>query len=181
MKINVGDYINTTGMTKEQVQEFVNLCVSRGVEFGEGMAYFGVEGLPYVGVNMGGIHTNVYWKGELGINDRDITDWYLRKTFTKEDIEDGMKVVYRDGIKRYVLKDMLIMLSEGCSDRLYAKANLAEFNNDLTHLCKRNMDIMEVYNQTGELVWKRKETVELTLVEIAEKMGIPVEQLRIKN
>jgi hypothetical protein len=41
---------------------------------------------------------------------------------------------------------------------------------------------MVSFKQTSkDLIWERKEFVEITMDQIAEKFGIPVEQLKIKK
>ena len=68
-------------------------------------------------------------------------------------------------------------------------AELNTFNNNLTCDCNPNINIVAVYKtkpnslytmlETTDLIWKRPEEVTLTMQEIADKFGIPVEQLKI--
>lgn len=105
----------------------------------------------------------------------------------KSDLKPGMVVEYVDGDKRLVtaIKDSLFLMSE-C-----AFASLESFNEDLT--CDYSgMDIVKVYQpkeaaslntllECNKCIWERPKEVVVTMSEIAEKFGIPVEQLKIKQ
>ena len=120
----------------------------------------------------------------------------VKTPFTKSDLKTGMVVEYRNGDRRIVFrnyqgtgKDLLI------GDRW---ASLNDYPEDLADDSDgdRNYDIMKVYNAKDfcatlrlldkkccdyKVVWERKEIKEVTLEQIAEKFGVPVDQLRIKE
>ena len=82
-------------------------------------------------------------------------------TFTKSDLQDGMRVTYRDGSVRIVLEGSLVYPSgETCGD--YAKytagAELVDFNEDLTHGYVTELDIMCVEDRDGTLLFERQES-----------------------
>lgn len=107
------------------------------------------------------------------------------KNFSKEDLKPGMVVEYKSGEKRLVVEinGELSLISNG----MFAELN--SFNKDLTHNRNPYINIVAVYEtkpsslstmlQTSDLIWKRPEEVTLTMQEIADKFGIPVEQLKI--
>ena len=109
------------------------------------------------------------------------------KNFSKEDLKPGMVVKYKNGERRLVvdINGELSLISNG----MFAKLN--NFNNDLTYDCNSDINIVAIYKtepdslfrmlQTTDLIWKRPEEVTLTMQEIADKFGIPVEQLKIKK
>ena len=107
------------------------------------------------------------------------------KNFSKEDLKPGMVVEYKNGEKRLVVEinGELSLISNG----MFAELN--NFNKDLTYDRNPNINIVAVYKtkpnslytmlETTDLIWKRPEEVTLTMQEIADKFGIPVEQLKI--
>jgi hypothetical protein len=107
------------------------------------------------------------------------------KNFSKEDLKPGMVVEYKSGERRLVVEinGELSLISNG----MFAELNT--FNNDLTHDRNSYINIVAVYKtkpsslatmlHTTDLIWKRPEEVTLTMQEIADKFGIPVEQLKI--
>lgn len=122
--------------------------------------------------------------------------YYYRKErntmFTKNDLKAGMVVRTRNNIMWLVVNNDLI--SEGN----YKK--LSDYSDDLTISDFHNYDIVEVYDNVncwrlgfskcltnvriradGELIWRRKKIKEFTMQEIADKLNIPVDELRIKK
>lgn len=107
------------------------------------------------------------------------------KNFSKEDLKPGMVVEYKNGERRLIVD----INGELCLISNDSFATLKSFNNNLTCDCNPNINIVAIYNpgmaslssmlQTKGLVWKRPEEVTLTMQEIADKFGIPVEQLKI--
>lgn len=117
--------------------------------------------------------------------------------FTKKDLKTGMVVKTRNNTMLLVVDDKLISVS--------GFLRLTEYNDDLIITdepdsnIQSGFDIMEVYEVNswglgfsrvlsyveektfGKLIWKRKEIKEVTMQEIADKLGIPVENLRIKE
>lgn len=95
--------------------------------------------------------------------------------FTKRDLLNGMEVLVRSGGVRWVLNNALV------SSTFMIRSNLADYRDDLTSSIASDFDIMEVHNHDGTLLFKREETTELSVKEIAERLGIPADKLRIKE
>lgn len=97
----------------------------------------------------------------------------------RSDIKPGDILVNQDGNKYYV-----VLNSDG---KLHIMSTTIfvvgpELNNVLSEdlsTTKAFSTIIEIRNNCGETLWQKP--VELTLQEIADKFGIPVEQLRIKK
>lgn len=113
----------------------------------------------------------------------------MEKTFTKSDLKSGMVVRTRDNHLWLVVDDLLI------ADTGYM--NLSSYTENLSHRIPQ-YDIMQAYRKAPcwgigfksglsntaikeNLIWERKEPKEYTMQEIADKLGIPVEELRIKK
>ena len=114
-----------------------------------------------------------------------------KKEFTKKDLKTGMIVELKNSTRYLVLGDTLV----GIDNQLL----LSYYNEDLT--LKSNTDIKgpticKVYKKYDGhwgggfkeglytdivLIWERPKVVELSMEEIANKLGIPVNQLRIKK
>lgn len=107
------------------------------------------------------------------------------ENFSKEDLKPGMVVEYKSGERRLVVEinGELGLISNDMF------AMLKSFNNNLTCDNNSGINVVAVYNpemsslssmlQTKKLVWKKVKEVTLTMQEIADKFGIPVEQLKI--
>lgn len=118
--------------------------------------------------------------------------------FTKKDLKTGMVVKTKNNTMFLVVGDKLISTT--------GFGLLNEYKDDLTINdqpdpdIQSGFDIIEVYDDIngwgfgfsralsyieekkyGKLIWKRKEIKEVTMQEIADKLGIPVENLRIKE
>ncbi len=112
----------------------------------------------------------------------------------KQDIQLGMVVEYRCGKRALVISvndEILFSDNDG-----YMR--LKDYDNDLLvidrHNDSDNWDIDKIFKVTLgcsidtmlngnflKLLWERQKEVELTMDEIAEKFGIPVENLKIKK
>ena len=106
----------------------------------------------------------------------------------KTDLRPGMVVEYASGEKRLVvtINAELYLISRA------SFADVKSFNEDLT--CNSNPDItiVKIYQpreaaslstlfECKNCIWERPKEIVLTIQEIADKFGIPVEQLRIKK
>ena len=132
-------------------------------------------------------------------------DWYwtdemieglVETSFTKSDLKTGMVVEYRNGSRRIVFRDY-----QGTGKDLLIGDRWASLNDYPEDLADdddgdRDYDIVKVYNAKDfcatlrlldkkccdyEVVWERKEIKEVTLEQIAEKFGVDVKNLRIKE
>ena len=116
------------------------------------------------------------------------------KEFTRADLKPGMVVEYRNGARRLVvsINGFLHLYSTDT----YVTHIVNAYNDNLTYIFNNNkQDIVKVYEIVKlsslscmltsidclKLIWERNEPVEYTMQEIADKLGIPVEQLRIKK
>lgn len=116
------------------------------------------------------------------------------KEFTLKDLKPGMVVEYRNKDKRLVVLvsgELHFIGSNGVFPSIKEG-----YNDDLTYKVDDELDIIKVYkveilsaldtmfntsNHCLKLIWEREEVKEVTMQEIADKFGIPVEQLRIKK
>lgn len=117
-----------------------------------------------------------------------------RATFRKSDLASGMVVEYRNGKRRTVILDCVVNAAGDAADILVGPAGerftwLGNFNDDLTHESKEELDIVAVYTQpfdenraydcdiNGDAldkIWERetpKKICEMTLAEVLEAMG----------
>ena len=125
--------------------------------------------------------------------DYTILEWedFMEKEFTKDDLNVGMLVVVRCGYKYLVAKNdnegMFFTNEDGWTECK------TKHNNMKSAVCE-DFDIMKVYSmpsrnrdafnystENRKLLFERKEPKELTMQEIADKFGIPVDQLKIKK
>ena len=117
-----------------------------------------------------------------------------RATFNKSDLMSGMVVEYKNGKRRTVILDCVINAEGEAADILVGPAGerftwLGNFNDDLTHESKEELDIVAVYTQpfdedrvydcdiNGDAldkIWERetpKKLCEMTLAEVLSAMG----------
>lgn len=117
-----------------------------------------------------------------------------RATFNKSDLMSGMVVEYRNGKRRTVILDCVVNDEGDAADILVGGAGerftwLSNFNYDLTHESKEELDIIAVYTQPFDAdraydcdingdaldkIWERetpKKICEMTLAEVLEAMG----------
>lgn len=177
----------------QNLQPFVNRLVESGYKWSSG-SIIGLEdfkGKECVYIDtLGKVLTHSFHCYAKDIGERTylckiITLNEYMKNFSKEDLKPGMVVEYKSGERRLVVKinSELSLISNG----MFAELNT--FNNNLTCDCNPNINIVAVYKtkpsslatmlHTTDLIWKRPEEVTLTMQEIADKFGVPVEQLKI--
>ena len=99
------------------------------------------------------------------------------KQFTKADLKDGMRCINRGGYVWYVCGYSMVKPADG------VVKPFMEWCNDLTGRFCNSLDIMKVMDRDGTILFEREEEepTELTIEEIAEKFGLPVECVRIKK
>lgn len=107
---------------------------------------------------------------------------------TKSHLRSGMVLEYRNNEKRLVTDifgDLVwVGLNQYRPDPRHYTENLlnrVDNNNDIVKIYRSYPNSFDSIIHTGNLIWERKEFVELTMDEIAEKFGIPVSQLKIKK
>jgi hypothetical protein len=106
----------------------------------------------------------------------------------KTDLKPGMVVEYANGDKRLVatINNELYLIGE------HMFATLASFSDDLTCDTNPDVNIVKVFQpkeasslssllDCKNCIWERPKETVLTMQEIADKFGIPVEQLKIKK
>ena len=117
-----------------------------------------------------------------------------RATFNKSDLMSGMVVEYKNGKRRTVILDCMVNAEGDAADILVGPTGerftwLGNFNDDLTHESKEELDIVAVYTQpfdedraydcdiNGDAldkIWERetpKKLCEMTLAEVLAAMG----------
>ena len=118
----------------------------------------------------------------------------IMKNFSKSDLKTGMRVRYRNGGIRLVLRDTplgeLVVLDKPDHNGISTHNNLnVGYTNDLRCRSDENaadLDIVAVYKPTlvykildlrheGDLIWERKEPKRLTLEELEARLGFEVE------
>lgn len=117
----------------------------------------------------------------------------MRKEMKKSDLTSGMVVRLRDRSKRIVIETDKGLLFSGNGTYFFDGC----LNDSMVRVKTPAIDVMEVYKVSEgseiakildpdndsklTLIWKRPEVMEVTMQEVAEKLGIPVENLRIKE
>ena len=108
----------------------------------------------------------------------------MRKNFTKEDLEPGMTVKFRNGTRGMFVGRVghfgrLIQLPNSC-------IRLDDLNDNLIGCRYDQLDVMRVYQPLyggqiiqkewcdQELIWEREEPKPMTIDEISEALGYPV-------
>ena len=120
-------------------------------------------------------------------NDYELVEFNNLIKMKKSDLKPGMVVQYADGKKRLVVavNDELFLMGENMF------AELDKFNEDLINEI-HHLNIVKVFQpkeaaslntllQCDNCIWERPKETVLTMQEIADKFGIPVEQLKIKK
>ena len=106
----------------------------------------------------------------------------------KSDLKPGMVVEYASKEKRLVvtINAELYLISRA------SFVDIKFYNEDLTCSNAPSINIVKVYQpkeasslnallQCNNCIWERPKEIVLTMQEIADKFGIPVEQLKIKK
>ena len=106
----------------------------------------------------------------------------------KSDLRPDMVVEYANGEKRLVvtINNELYLIGRG------SYADVKSFNEDMTCSGNLGINIVKVYLpreaaglnalfECKNCIWERQKETVLTMQEIADKFGIPVEQLKIKQ
>jgi hypothetical protein len=106
----------------------------------------------------------------------------------KSDLKPGMVVEYANGERRLVvtINNDLYLISRA------SFADVKSFNDDLTCDSDPKINIVKVFQpkeaaslssllDCSNCIWERPKEIVLTMQEIADKFGIPVEQLKIKK
>jgi len=101
--------------------------------------------------------------------------------FTKDDLKDGMRVEFANGVSLYWFRSDLY---DDCITLKF------KHNDGFLDNCLRNIshgrasklgNVVKVTDRDGTAVFEREETTELTMQEVADKLGVPVSQLKIKG
>ena len=134
------------------------------------------------------IQNNHVWANSCAKNTISLSEFKLKYPITKHHLKPGMVVEYRNGNKRYVMNSfdgLFLADNANKQDLCYYHPNLIEIDG------QEQLDIMKVYIQKNsstlgnthwlELIWERPEIVELTIEDIAKKLGIDPQLIRIKS
>ncbi|QDP59321.1 MAG: hypothetical protein Tp136SUR676911_60 [Prokaryotic dsDNA virus sp.] len=174
--ITRGDYIDSREFTHEECERFCELAVECGFERGDeeysnSWLLLGIsDGKTFV------YRMNRNFTTNITTQFREFLDKEKgMKQFTKDDFKDGMRTLWRDGREFYVCGDSLISIDKKHN-------HLDCYLNDLKNNKYPKFDIMKVTDRDGTVLFEREEEPrELTLKEIAEQFGVPVERIRIKD
>lgn len=103
-----------------------------------------------------------------------------------EDLKTGMRLTFKNGETAIVLRGTTIGDIYSCigSDGAWGLLNNFTMRHDMgdctvikVENANNNYDFLHEY----KTIWERKEVLEVSIDEIAEKFGIPVKQLKIKK
>lgn len=151
--------------------------------------------LDYDILNPKGAHGEVksVRSGELGItvewdngNRNGYSESDLEFWFTKADLKDGMRCIDREG-------DVWYVCGQNMSLSVGGSAPLDDWDDGLNWRHGNHFDITKVVDRDGTILFAsfdahpnfrialERSLTELTLEEIAEKFGLPVERVRIKK
>lgn len=103
-----------------------------------------------------------------------------KKTFTKADLKDGMKVVLKDGRVRFLLGVNLLEYSPSMflGNGGYNQATyITNFNNDLTHPEYEDLSITKVMDRDGTTLFQRPPAKTQTEIEL-EKLQQQIADLQ---
>lgn len=182
--INRGDYIDSREFTREECERFCELAVECGFKVSDKNCGRYTE----YGVTDDGLIWACYQPDIVGMNNNITTQFreFLdkeksMKQLTKNDLKDGMRVELRNGKLCYVCGEQLVFKYQGAN--WTAETSLCHFSYELTDTDGDNeYDIIRVTDRDGTVLFEREEEPrELTLKEIADQFGVPVERIRIKK
>lgn len=126
-------------------------------------------------------------------NDYTILKWedFMEKEFTLGDLKVGMLIENKEG-EKFIIAETIDGRLIGTNETGFT--DLKNYDTDMTCWEFAPYDIMKVYNKpernrrfytcdttNRDLLFQRKEPKELTMQEIADKFGIPVDQLKIRK
>lgn len=194
--INKGDYIDSREFTREECERFCELAVENGFGRGEWLNYFGDGYFFRLGVSSVNNCGSIKWGCKVGsgygydvgnnitTQFREFLDKEKGKMFTKDDLKDGMLVTMKGGCEFYVCgsENMLAHQNYQMGLVYHNDFSLKRINDDLTHDCHGQFDIIKVTDRDGTVLFEREEAPrELTIEEIAKAFNLPVERVRIKK
>ena len=138
---------------------------------------------------------NMFISKEDAIDDGyTILKWedFMEKEFTLSDLKVGMLVEIRRGDKFIIAQNEGDVFGTNDSEWLsfdnfeedMRYYNRGDYCFDIVNVygrCKKNSGFYTFSTTNRDLLFQRKEPKELTMQEIADKFGIPVDQLKIKK
>lgn len=181
--------------TEEEAKEFCNVMHDAGMKWYSGKSYIDHANWDYFeDATAYNFNVGMFGPVELyqdnGYTILEWSDFREEKEMTKKELKTGMLAEYRDGDKRMVLLDTPV------GDVLISDTGWGDLDNhrdDLCHEFDEQLDIVALYEprykgQMAQLswdeqkcIWRRSEVKEVTLSEIAEKFGVSVENIRVKE
>ena len=189
-----GDYVMWC-KTEEEAKDFCRVMYESGRKWESGDSYVEYPRfLDHEDETCYNFNNGLYsYKNWYKNRDYTILKWedFMEKKFTKDDLKVGMLVVVRCGYKYLVAKNDNEGMFFTNEDRW---TEYKTKHNDMKSSICEDFDIMEVYSMPSKnrnafnystenrtLLFERQESKELTMQEIADKFGIPVDQLKIKK
>lgn len=181
--------------TREEAKEFCKVMHEAGRAWSSGTSYIRnkrwdiYRDATAYDFNAGR-YCSVEFYQERGYTILEWSDFRKEKEITKSDLKTGMVVECRNGDKYMVLLDTPTSDILVCGD---GWVRLQHYEDDLHVVGIEKFDIVAVYSpdegwqmiyeywDTQKCIWRRSEVKEVTLSEIAEKFGVAVEDIRIKE
>jgi len=143
--------------TKEKAIEFLNLAHSFGYSWCDGESYvkwtyWGEYNDQMCYCISRGSYSPLHHYKSIGFT----IVKFGKQNFTKDDLEDGYRVVLRNGEPKFVLKRANSLNDVGG----YKHNTLANYDETLIFQGIPHFDIMQVYDREDNLVWEREEKTE---------------------
>ena len=190
-----GDYIMWC-KTEEEAKDFCRVMHESGRKWGSGDSYIKCSRFTdYLGetcynFNSGSFaHKNWYKRYDFTI-----LEWedFMEKELTLSDLNVGMLIEIRRGDKFIIAQNEGDIFGTNDSEWLsfdnfeedMRYYNRGDYYFDIVKVygrCKKNNGFYTYDTTNRDLLFQRKEKKELTMQEIADKFGIPVDQLKIKK
>lgn len=189
-----GDYVMWC-KTEEEAKDFCRVMHESGRKWGSGDSYIECSRFAdHLGETCYNFNNGSYsYKNWYKRYNFTILKWedFMEKEFTLSDLKVGMLIENRGG-ERFIIAETIDGRLIGTNETGFT--DLKNYNADMMHWEFASYDIMRVYNKTKrnikfytydttnrDLLFQRKEPKELTMQEIADRFGIPVDQLKIKK
>lgn len=189
-----GDYVMWC-KTEEEAEDFCRVMHESGRKWGSGNSYIEYSRFSdYLDRTCYNFNSGSFaYRNWYERYDFTILEWedFMEKEFTLSDLKVGMLIENKEG-ERFIIAETIDGRLIGTNETGFT--DLKNYDTDMTCWEFATYDIMKVYNKpkrnrrfytcdttNRDLLFERKEPKELTMQEIADKFGIPVDQLKIKK
>lgn len=196
MKFNIDDYKGKYAMhckTKEEARDFCNYLHSLGQKWRNGDSYLSnTNWETYRSSTCYDFNSNEYsGKDFFEKYNYTILEWedFMKNNFTKEDLKPGDILVTKSKGKYMYIGDHMVCSKDWIGMEEYDK-NLKLKNRGLLRetdsfdvvkvLRPKGYTVLERHWEYADLIWKREETVEMTLEEVCEALGKNIKIVKSK-